>query len=191
MDLVETARGKVYSCECGKVIRLRPRPVEPDEPEVQPEELLHVKESPEAKEHRRKLRRRRLDRKRSENPVVEYWNRFRDYFGAIGFVLIGVAALWLFGMCLTVAFPPSLILMLALGIGLCVTGHIWLLVIAFQDSPTTGMLCIFIGLYLWIFALMNIGETWKPLLLYVLGIFVMITGAVGAGIGGALFYSHH
>jgi len=154
MDLVDTARGKVYSCECGKVIRIQPKKVEVAEPEVRPEDVLHVD---------------------------------RDE-GEAAYVLVGVAVVWLMGLCVTFAFPPAFAGMLLLGFGLCVVGHIWLLVMAFQDSPTTGTLCLLIGAYTWVFALMNLGETWRALLLYVLGVLVLVSGFMAAAVGGALFY---
>lgn len=190
MDLVDTARGKVYSCECGKVIRLQPKKVEPEEPEVRPEDMLHVadRDEEEARRVRRTARLKRIVRRPRDNPLLEQWNYWTGGLGALAYVLVGVAVIWLLGFCVTVAFPPAVAGLLFLGFGLCVVGHVWLLVMAFQDSPTTGMLCLLIGLYTWVFALMNLGETWRALLLYVIGVLVLFSGFIGAAIGAALFY---
>jgi len=188
MDLVDTARGKVYSCECGKVIRIQPKKVEVAEPEVRPEDVLHVDRDEGEARRVRRPRFKRVARRPKDNFLVEQWNYWAGGLGALAYVLVGVAVVWLMGLCVTFAFPPAFAGMLLLGFGLCVVGHIWLLVMAFQDSPTTGTLCLLIGAYTWVFALMNLGETWRALLLYVLGVLVLVSGFMAAAVGGALFY---
>jgi hypothetical protein len=190
MDLVETARGKVYSCECGKVIRLVPKKEEDDEPEARLVATPSVadRDDEEVRIVRRPPRPKRIVRRPKENLLVEQWNYWAGALGGLAYVLLGVTAIWLLGFCLTVAFPPAFVGLLFLGFGLSIAGHIWLLVVAFQDSPTSGMLCLLIGLYALVYAIMNLGETWRALLLQVLGFFVIISAFLGAAIGGVLFY---
>lgn len=63
--------------------------------------------------------------------------------------------------------------MIALGVILLLIGNIWILVYAFRTSILWGLGSLFIPFVGLIFVLLNLRDTWKPLLLEIVG-FVII-----------------
>jgi hypothetical protein len=175
MELVTTARERVYSCACGKVIRVPINPKEEDDP---PDIALPARKPP---------RRKSFKRRAQKNILIDYYNYFNDSFGIAGFVMLGLLVVWFFGLMGTCLLPPAMILLIGVGILAVIGGHIWLVVIGFQESTMAGLLVLagpaipFVGgLLVLIYAIMNIGETWKALLLQLIGILIIIS-AVLAG----------
>ena len=192
MDLVDTPRGRVYSCVCGKLIRVQVKQtaVAETEPEPEPDEAPEI-----ALPVRKSLRRKSLKRRPEENVFLGYWNYFNDTFGAAGFVMLGLVAVWLFGLMGTCLLPPGMFLLIGLGIMTYYGGYIWLVVIGFRDSPLAGFLLLagafipIVGLLGLIYAIMNIGETWKALLFKLIGI-LMIVSAIMAAILSPMHLLH-
>jgi hypothetical protein len=185
MDLVDTARGKVYSCECGKVIRIQPKKVEVEEPEARPEDSMYVEDTPEVKRQRKELRRRRVARRRERsNPFLENLQYYTGALGAGGFVILGLLAFWLFSLMLICILPPLAYPVAVIGVLAYLGGYIWLAVIALQDEPSHGII-IFLGLlvgiaqlYAIVYTIMHIGETWKAAAISVLGLLITLSAIV-------------
>lgn len=63
-------------------------------------------------------------------------------------------------------------------------GGIWLLVIAFMEDITKGLLCLFCGPYFLFFLFTHIGENKLPAMLYILGSLMQIGGIAMMGFAG-------
>lgn len=108
-------------------------------------------------------------------------------------LILGIASLGTFGVMFLLAwiFPPIAIILgiavyIAGGLGATV-GSIWLLVIAFQDDITQGLLCLFVPFYILYYMFANWSETWFPALIYWVSTIVLISGIIGFVSGGVLF----
>lgn len=175
MELVDTARGRVYSCACGKVIRVAIKQKEEDELE-EPDEASDM-----APPVRKAPRRKSLKRRAEKNVLLDYWNYYNETFGIAGFVMLGLAGIWFFGLMGTCLLPQAMIALVVVGVLTYYGGYIWLVVIAFQDSALAGLLLLagaiipFVGLLSLIYVIMNIGQTWKALLIELMGILMMVS----------------
>src|SRR5205085_1340605 len=85
MDLVQTARGQVYSCTCGKLIQVVKK--EPEVAELE-EEPKPTPQRDEAKEHRRRLREARAEYIHKRRTV---WHMLEEH---LIFVVLGALLLW-------------------------------------------------------------------------------------------------
>lgn len=63
--------------------------------------------------------------------------------------------------------------MIALGVILLLVGNIWILVYAFKASIWWGLGSLFIPFVGLIFVLLNLRDTWKPLLLEIVGFVIL------------------
>jgi hypothetical protein len=181
MELVTTARGRVFSCDCGKVIRVESKKKE-EVPEAEVEEVeVAAEDSEEAKRHRKKLRRAREER----------WRQQRGILGVVedhlSIVLVITLLVWCMGTVLMVIVPP-------LGIGLVILGLIAitlseLLAPTSVQHDTEGLSYFapiaivlklpFLVVLRAIVLFVNYHETWRALLLLMFGFGMMLTGAIG------------
>jgi hypothetical protein len=56
-----------------------------------------------------------------------------------------------------------------IGIALAVVGNLWIIVLAFRTGLLWGLACLFLPPVGLIYCILNFRETWKPLLLAVVG----------------------
>jgi hypothetical protein len=155
-------------------------PIEPKEEADPPDITQPVRKPP---------RRKSFKRRAQKNILIDYYNYFNDSFGIAGFVMLGLLVVWFFGLMGTCLLPPAMILLIGVGIMAVLGGHFWLVVIAFRDSTMAGLLVLagpaipFVGgLLVLIYAIMNINETWKALLLQLIGILIIITAILAAAL---------
>ena len=64
--------------------------------------------------------------------------------------------------------------MIALGVILLLIGDIWILVRAFKTGFLWGLGSLFIPLVGLVFVLLNLRDTWKPLLLEIVGTVIIV-----------------
>jgi hypothetical protein len=176
MKSVDTAGIRVYSCKCGKVIRVKVKQKEEDEPAPEPDEA-----PPAPKPLRSKV----IKPRNLKHPLVRYWDYYHNTYGTYGLVMLGLCIFWLLGLLGTCALPPAVFLLVGVAVAISFGGYCWLVVIAFQDSPMAGILILlgpfipFIGgLLVLIWAIMNINDTWKALALQLLGLLMSVTAIV-------------
>ena len=109
-------------------------------------------------------------------------------FGGVDpFFIIAGAAVLVGGLSIIPALiaAPLAIIPELVGLGLALTGVVWVLVIAFQESVGTGLLALCCGIYWLIFAITNFSETKIPLTIWFVGVVIRII-AVGIVAG-----AHH
>jgi hypothetical protein len=141
-------------------VEVPPREEEPDEPEPE-----------------RRRRRKRQRKGREETTWLRYYAGALGGFGWSLFVLL-VLSVMLGG--LTFAAPRLSLLMMVLGGGMMGIGNLWILYVAYRDNPTYGVLAFTTCVFTYAYIFINLEETWRPVLLVVLG-------AVTAGSGWVLF----
>jgi hypothetical protein len=193
MDLVETARGMVYSCHCGKVIRVQQKQEEEEVPVAEPIDTTYVEDDENAKRVQKAARRKRA-RKRVEysNAFLENWHYYTGGLGAMVYVILGLLGLWGLATVVSVALPKAAMVFVSVGFFIYLGGYIWLIIIAFQDNPTSGMLivagtlCWIAQLFSIVYIIMNIGETWKALILIFGGLAIFITAIIAGAAAGTL-----
>jgi hypothetical protein len=179
MNLAKTSRNRVYTCACGKVIRVPLEQSEEDEPEAEPDVAPSVRKQP---------RRKSIKRRAEGGVLIDYWNYYNDSFGSASYVVLGLGLFWLCGLMGTCALPPAALVLIGVGIVAYYGGYIWLIVIGFSDSSLAGFLLLagafipFIGLLGLIYAVMNIGETWRALVIMLMGFLIIFSAALAAAL---------
>jgi hypothetical protein len=99
--------------------------------------------------------------------------------------LIGVGVVGLFFVGLSLAWPPVAILPLAVGWLLSLAGGIWFLVVAFQDSPVAGLLCLCVPFYSLFYLVTHFEETKRPFFVNLTGaVLATVASCAGGGIPG-------
>ncbi len=101
-------------------------------------------------------------------------------------VMIGVALLSL--PLLALSFVPGVgaifaLLAMSLGAILSMAGGIWLLIAAFSEDSTTGLLCLFVPFYMFYFILTEFETCKKPFMCYALGLALVFGASCAAGPG--------
>jgi hypothetical protein len=101
-------------------------------------------------------------------------------------VMIGLALLCL--PLLALSFVPGVgaifaLLAMALGSIMSMAGGIWLLIVAFSEDSTTGLLCLFIPFYMFYFILTEFETCKRPFLVYALGLLLLFGSSCAAGPG--------
>jgi hypothetical protein len=160
----------------GITTEARPRRPDP-EPGYEDEE-----DRPRRRRRRPKPRRRKLKYEQEGGIFSE------GIFGMEVFtvVIIGLAllSLPLLALCFVPGFGLLFVLLVgALGAVLSCGGGIWLLIVAFSEDSTTGLLCLFIPLYVFYFALTEFETCKRPFLLYGLGLILLLGAQCAAGTG--------
>lgn len=175
-DLDDSWQGRIHLCSaCAQPMRLPAVPplaasLSLEQP-ADEGEAASADETTEAKPRRRRKRRRR---RRSVQPGV-----LRYYTGAIGvfgWIVIGLAGLWLASIVLALVSPERASWPLTFGTCLMVVGNVWIAFIAYQDSHVFGVLCFGTILFTYVYIFMNPYETWRPAALTVVGLLFTITG---------------
>src|SRR5579872_5515862 len=106
MDLIQTARGQVYSCTCGKTLPYRKKDkVAVAEIDTRDPAL----DSEEAKEHRRRLQRARAEYRRRNRG---FWEKVDDF---VLFILLGALLSWAASTACLVWLWPVAIVQVILG----------------------------------------------------------------------------
>jgi hypothetical protein len=148
---------------------LRKRLPAEDDDEDPPED----EEEEEERAPRRKRRRRR--RKSSSNQ-----------FGGMpvfAIALIGLGVFAALTVVLALIVPAAAAVPVYLGSVISFVGGIWFLVVAFQDSPTAGFLCMCVPFYSLVYLISNFEETKKPFFVYLVGIALSVAGSCAGGRG--------
>jgi hypothetical protein len=101
-------------------------------------------------------------------------------------VMIGAAVLAV--PLLALCFIPTVgalfaLLALALGGLMSMVGGIWLLIVAFSEDTTTGLLCLFVPFYSIYFILTEFDLCKKPVMVYGLGLLLTFGAVCAAGPG--------
>ena len=76
---------------------------------------------------------------------------------------------------------PLILVPVVLGSVLSLVGYVWVIVIAFQDDATQGMLCICFGPYMLYYILVNFDETKQAGIIWLAGTVLQIAAMVVAG----------
>jgi hypothetical protein len=119
---------------------------------------------------RRKKRRRR---KSSSGLSAMFGGVDPTLIIVIGAVVVGALSL------IPAFIAPALsIIPFLVGLGLMLTGYVWVVVIAFQESAGTGVFAFICGIYWLIYAITNFSETKVPLAIWLVGFVVRIVGAL-------------
>jgi hypothetical protein len=156
----------------------RPRRRPPDEGDYDEEE------------DRPRRRRRRIPKPRRRKLKYEQGGGIfsEGIFGMEVFtvVMLGVALLSL--PLLALSFVPGVgaifaLLAMALGALMSMAGGIWLLIVAFAEDSTTGLLCLFIPFYMFYFILTEFETCKRPFFVYALGLILVFGASCAAGPG--------
>ena len=128
-------------------------------------------------ERPRKKRRRRKRKKKSFD--IEALN----FLGLDTITLIALGITLLGFLFIPAAFivPPLIFVPLVLGSVLSLVGYVWVIVIAFQDDSTQGMLCFCFGPYMFYYILVNFDETKQAGIIFLAGTALQIAATVVAG----------
>jgi hypothetical protein len=86
--------------------------------------------------------------------------------GAVGLLLLGLAFVW----------PALSLAPMVLGYLTMAAGGIWFLVVAFQDSPVSGLLCLFVPFFSLFYLVMHFEEEKKPFFMQLLGFALAMLG---------------
>ncbi len=68
--------------------------------------------------------------------------------------------------------------LMLLGLLIALAGGIWFLVIAFQEHLLWGLGCLLLPFVSLVFLLMHFGKTWRPFMLQVLGLIIMVPASL-------------
>jgi hypothetical protein len=162
----------------------RRRPVEDDEEVEEPVRPRRRRDEDEPEDEDEPVRRSVVKRKKKKR------RRASGGFSVLDPYLMTLAVLGLVGVVagvLTLIWPAFWFATLALGWLAAAVGGIWLLVIAFQDSPIQGLLCLFVpfGLYALYYIITHFDETKKPFFLQLTGTVILVVGFVAGGISAS------
>jgi hypothetical protein len=97
--------------------------------------------------------------------------------------LLGVGGVGLLLVILTFIFPLFGLLALGFGWLVSIAGGLWFLVLAFQDSATEGLLCMFVPFYGLYYLLTHFEEVKQPFFLNLIGVGILMGTSV-AGVAG-------
>lgn len=129
-------------------------------------------DEPDDRPRRRKTRKRRIR-------FLEDKEESADVFSWVSPFMLCVAGIFL-GWCvlsgLSLFIPQGTGVLIGTGLCVAIAGRIWILFIASQEGDLRNVLII--PFYEIIFVINNIGETWKPCILNVVGILMLITGGI-------------
>jgi hypothetical protein len=92
--------------------------------------------------------------------------------GVVSVLLVVLAFIW----------PALSLVPIVLGWLVAIGGGIWFLVVAFQDSPAAGLLCLFVPFYSLIYLCTHFDETKKPFFVQLLGGGILMGGFLAAGL---------
>ncbi|MFQ3651059.1 MAG: hypothetical protein SNJ75_12055 [Gemmataceae bacterium] len=84
---------------------------------------------------------------------------------------------------LALVFPPLGFLVAILGFLISMTGGIWFIIVAFQDEPYHGILCLLCGPYALFYLLTHLDKTARPFFLQFAGTVIMFAGIALMGRG--------
>ncbi len=115
-------------------------------------------------------------------------NRARTAVGGVDpfyLGLIGIAVVCLLSTALGLIWPAISAVAILLGMMLVVVGGIWIVVIAFGESSTDGILCLLIPFYSLYFVLAHFPETKKAFFAYLVGVFFVIANSCAGAIAEA------
>jgi hypothetical protein len=165
--------GKKLRCPKCRTVFAAPAAEEPQEVEDVPEAVRPAPPEPpndEPEEERpRKPRRARSPKKPTAPPFVRL----------LSYGLLGVALLLaLIGFALGGGLGGAIALLLfVLAFGCMVTGHIWIVVVAFQDQLTSGLLCLLVPLYGLFFARKHQARAGLGYNLFLVALVILFFGA--------------
>jgi len=119
----------------------------------------------EAPKDRLRKRRRRRRKKRSRT------FGFLDFLGfdTITLIALGIALVGFLIVPASFAIPPLIFIPMALGSVLSLVGWVWIVVIAFQDDSTQGLLCFCCGPYVLYYVIANFDEAKQPGTIWLVG----------------------
>src|SRR5262249_27090593 len=109
------------------------------------------------KDRPRKRRRRRRKKRSRTLGFLEFLG-----FGTITLVALGLALVGFLFVPASFALPPLIFVPMALGSVLSLVGWVWIVVIAFQDDSTQGLLCFCCGPYVLYYVIANFDEAKQP-----------------------------
>jgi DNA-directed RNA polymerase subunit RPC12/RpoP len=184
LQFADSLLGQGIACpNCNQKIRIYPR-TEP-RPEEEPAYIETEAQHEDRREDRepfgvdpKKLKTQRFRKKRrkpADGPLAEYWNYFMGGLGWFVFVLAGLAACWVLGMCVGVLFPPIGQLLGLVGTIIYIIGWWWIVLVAFRDDAMYGVLCFVTILFAYVYVVMNFEGTWRPAGLMILGFLMMLS----------------
>jgi len=120
-------------------------------------------DEPDARQARRRKKRRR--RKSSSDLSAMFGGVDPSLIILLGAVLVGALSLVPALVSPALALIPFLV-----GVALMMTGYVWVVVIAFQESPGTGIFAFICGLYWLIYGITNFSETKIPMAIWFVGL---------------------
>jgi hypothetical protein len=162
-------------------IRRRPADEEDEPPRRKPRDEAPAEEDEDRprRKRKRKPKRYRLKSERGES---------NGLFGMEPFTvgLLGVGAVCVPLLLLAVFLPPVLLVTLAVGVLLMIAGGIWLLIVAFSDSPLQGVLCWFVPLYSIFYLVTHWEECKRPFFVQMVGLLLLMANSCVGGVAGAM-----
>jgi hypothetical protein len=146
------------------------------EPAVDPSDRDNRPHDEPEERPRKKKRRRKRKKKSFDLEALNFLGLDTITLIALGITLLG----FLF---IPAAFivPPLIFVPLVLGTVLSLVGYFWVIVIAFQDDSTQGMLCLCFGPYMLYYILVNFDETKQAGIIWVAGTVLQIAASVVLG----------
>jgi hypothetical protein len=125
---------------------------------------------------RKKKRRRKRKKKSFDIEALNFLGLDTITLIALGITLLG----FLFIPAAFIA-PPLIFVPLVLGTVISLAGYVWIIVIAFQDDSTQGMLCLCFGPYMLYYILVNFDEAKQAGMIWLAGTALQIAASVVAG----------
>jgi hypothetical protein len=113
-------------------------------------------------------RRRKRKKKRRRESSGSAFGGIDPFFIIVGAIILVALA----GLGVGLAFPPALQVVSMLGNGLTLVGGIWIIVLAFMEDTTQGILCLCVPCYGIYFAITNFDDAKLPLCIWIAGMVV-------------------
>src|SRR5262249_27985429 len=99
--------------------------------------------------------------------------------------LLGLGVVSVLLVVLAFISPALSLIPIVLGWLVALGGGIWFLVVAFQDSPAAGLLCLFVPFYSFVYLCTHFDETKKPFFVQLFGVGILVAGGLAGGISAA------
>jgi hypothetical protein len=145
----------------------RGRPSREEDPPVRRARAVHEDlEEDDAEAVRRPARRRKKKRRKSLATS--------SLFESPGLILGGTVVLLVINCALLYFVPALLLPVLGIGGMIGFVGSIWVVIIAFQESIGSGLLCLFIPFYIIFYCLSHFEETKTPFMVWLVGFALML-----------------
>ena len=152
------------------------KPPRPERDEVLEDASREEHDEP-SEERPRKRRRRRRKKKKS------------DALAALNFLGLDTITLITLGVCLfgflfipaSFVFPALIWIPLLIGTVVSLVGYFWIVIIAYQDDVTQGMLCFCFAPYMVYYIIVNFDDTKQAGIIWVAGTVLQIAASVVAG----------